>query len=77
MHSTLYSWVGIVTASSNGYFVTVTEAKQIVSVKSLLLQRHKIGSATLLPLQRHKKTLPVTLLPLVTVNNAVALVTLL
>ena len=47
--------MGIVTASSNGYFVTVIEAKQIVSVKSLLLQRHKIGSATLLPLQRYKK----------------------
>jgi hypothetical protein len=32
---------GIVTPSSNGYLVTVTEAKRVVLVTSLLLQRHK------------------------------------
>jgi hypothetical protein len=32
---------GIVTALSNSYFITVTEAKQIVSITSLPLQRNK------------------------------------
>jgi hypothetical protein len=31
----------IVTASNNGYFVSVTEAKKIVSVTLLPLLRHK------------------------------------
>ena len=56
--------MGIVTASSNDYFVTVTDAKEIVTVASL-------------PLQRHIKIVTVSLLPLLTVHNSVALVTLL
>jgi hypothetical protein len=65
------------TASSNCYFVTVTEAKQIVSVTSLLLQRQKkIVLVTLLSLQRHKNE-QVTSLLLLTVNNSFAFITLL
>ncbi len=48
--------VGILTASSNGYFVTVKEAKIIVLVTELPLQRHtKIVSVTLKPFQMHSK----------------------
>ena len=70
--------VGIVTASSNDYFITVTDAKEIVTVASLPLQRHiKIVTVAPLPLQRHIKIVTVSLLPLLTVHSSVALVTLL
>ncbi len=53
--------MGIVTVSGNNYFVTVTEAKILVSVTSLTLQRHR--------------NVTVTWLQLPTVNDSVALVT--
>jgi hypothetical protein len=46
------AWVGIVTASSKNYFVTVTDVL-----------------VTSLPLQRLTKIIPVTSLPLITVND--------
>ncbi len=72
-----YPQVGIVTVSTNSYFVTVTEAKRIVSVVSFLLRHKNIGLVTLLPFYRHKIFVPNTLFPLLTVNNSVPVITLL
>ncbi len=60
--------------SGNNYFVTVTEAKILVSVTSLTLQRHQFFISYIAKVQRHKNV-TVTWLPLPTVNDSVALVT--
>jgi hypothetical protein len=53
-----------------GYFLTIAEATQIVSVTSLPLERlDKIVSVTLLLLIRHKKTVPDTTLLLLMITN--------
>ncbi len=65
------------TASSNFYFVTVTEVKQIVSGTSLLIQRQK--KLYLLHCYRHRgiKNVQITSLLLLTVNNGFAFIKLL
>ncbi len=54
-----HMWAGIVTASSNSHFVTVTKENKMLTVTSL-------------PLQRLTKVLLVTLLLLQMVDNSVA-----
>jgi hypothetical protein len=69
--------MGIVTVSSNGYFVTITVARQIVSVTLLLTQRHKNCICYIATVSETKENAQVTLLLITMVNISPALFMLL
>jgi hypothetical protein len=71
LHSKGVAPIGdIVTPSSNGYFVNITEAKRIHCYHYRGINKL---SVTLLPKKRLKKFVPVTSLPSLTLNNTVVL----